>query len=78
MDIGGIVVGLNTKEIIKNLKKLEDLFDNSNLNENHEIFSKKNEKVTGIFKLETPKSIWIDEFVALRSKTYVFKCGDDI
>ena len=34
-------------------------------------------KVIGNFKIETPKNIWIDEFIALRSKCYVFKCGDD-
>ena len=31
----------------------------------------------GFFKIETPKSIWIDEFVCLRSKMYAFKCGND-
>ena len=29
------------------------------------------------FKIETPKNIWIDEFIALRSKMYAFKCRDD-
>ena len=29
----------------------------------------------GKFKIETPKIIWIDEFVCLRSKMYAFKCG---
>ena len=38
---------------------------------------KKNKKVIGKFKIETPKIIWIDEFVCLRSKMYSFKCGDD-
>ena len=38
---------------------------------------KKNEIIVGKFKLETPKIIWIDEFVCLRSKMYSFKCGDD-
>ena len=28
------------------------------------------------FKLETPKNIWIDEFICLRSKAYSFKCKD--
>ena len=28
------------------------------------------------FKIKTPKTIWIDEFVGLRSKTYSFKCND--
>ena len=31
----------------------------------------------GNFKIETPKSIWIDEFVCLQSKMYAFKCGND-
>ena len=30
------------------------------------------------FKIETPKNIWIDEFIALRSNCYAFGCGDDI
>ena len=34
-------------------------------------------EVIGKFSLETPKNIWIDEFVCLRSKIYSFKCGDD-
>ena len=38
---------------------------------------KKNKKVLGNFKIETPKNIFIDEFIALRSKMYAFKCGDD-
>ena len=29
------------------------------------------------FKIETPKDIWIDEFVCFRSRMYAFKCGDD-
>ena len=31
----------------------------------------------GKFKIETPKSIWIDEFITSRSKMYAFRCGDD-
>ena len=38
---------------------------------------KKNKEVLGIFKIETPKNNWIDEFVCLRSETYSFKCADD-
>ena len=47
------------------------------MNENHELFSNKNKKVIGKFKIETPKNIWIDEFVCLRSKMYSSKFGDD-
>ena len=68
---------MNTKEINKALKNLELLFGFGSLSKNLEIFSNKNEKVLGIFKLETPKMIWIDEFVCVRSNMFAFKCGDD-
>ena len=47
------------------------------MDENHELFSNKNKKVIGKFKIKTPKNVWTDEFVCLRSKLYNFKCGDD-
>ena len=47
------------------------------MDKDHELFSKKNKKVIGKFKIKTPKKNWIDEFIALRSKMYAFKCGDD-
>ena len=71
------VLSLNTKNNIRDLKNLEDIFDFSNLEKNHELFSKKNKKVIGKIKIETPKNTWIDEFVCLRSKMYAFICGDD-
>ena len=71
------VLSVNTKDIIKDLEILEDMFDFSNLDKNHELFSNKNKKVIGKFKIETPKNIWIDEFVCLRSKMYAFKCKND-
>ena len=77
IDTDAFVLSVNTKDIIKDLKNLEDIFDFSNLDLNHELFSKKNKKVIGKFKIETPKNIWIDEFVCLRSKMYAFRCGDD-
>ena len=77
MDTDSFVLSVNTKDIIMDLKNLEDIFDFSNLDKNHELFSKRNKKVIGKFEIETPKNIWIDEFVCLRSKMYAFKCGDD-
>ena len=53
------------------------MFDFSNLDKNHELYSNKNKKVIGKFKIETPKNNWIDEFVCLRSKAYSFKCKDN-
>ena len=47
------------------------------MDENHELFSNKDKKVIGKFKIEFPKNIWIDGFVCLRSKAYSFKCKDN-
>ena len=77
IDTDAFVLSVYTNDIIKDLKKLEDIFDFSNLDENHELFSNKNIKMIGKFKIETPKNIWIDEFICLRSKMYAFKCGND-
>ena len=70
-------LSMKTKDIIKDLKNLEDIFDFSNLDKYHELYSEKNKKVIGKFKIETPKNICIDEFVCLRSKAYSFKCKDN-
>ena len=72
-----MILSMHTKDIIKDLKNLEDIFDFSNLDENHELFSNKNKKVIGKFQIETPKNIWIDEFLCWRSKAYSFKCNDN-
>ena len=76
-DTDSFVLSVNTKDVVNYLKNLEDLFDLSNLNENHELFSNKNRKAFGQFTIETPRNTWIDEFICLRSKMYAFKCGDD-
>ena len=67
MDTDSFVLSVNTKDVIKDLKNLEDIFDFSNLDKNHELFSNKNKKVNSKFKIETPKNIRIDEYVCLRS-----------
>ena len=66
IDTYGVKLSLKTENIINDLKNLEDIFDFSNLDENHELYSNKNKKIIGKFKIETPKNIWIDEFVCLR------------
>ena len=77
IDTDGMFLSMKTKDIIKDLKNLEDIFDFSNLDKNHELYSEKNKKVIGKFKIETPKNICIDEFVCLRSKAYSFKCKNE-
>ena len=78
MDADSFILSVKTKDIIKDLKKWEDIFDFSNLDENHELLITKNQKVISKYKVGTPKNIWIDDFVCLRSKMYAFKLLDDI
>ena len=76
MDCDSFVLSIKSENIIKDLKNLEDIFDFSNMDENHELYSEKNKKVLGKFKIETSKNLFVDEFIALRSKMYAFKCKD--
>ena len=78
IDTDGMILNLRTENIIKDLKNLEDIFDFYNLDKNHELYSDKEKKVIGIFKRETPKKVFIDEVVCLRSKAYSFRCKDNI
>ena len=71
MDFDSFVISINTRDFLKDLQNFEDLFDFSNLSENHELLSNRNKKVRRKFKVETPKIIWIDEFICLRSKIFV-------
>ena len=56
MDTDSFVLSINTKDIIKDLKNFEDIFDFSNLDENHELFSNKNKKVIGKYKMKHLKT----------------------
>ena len=75
MDCDSFVLSIRIQNINNDLKNLGSLFDCCNLNENHELLSNKN-KVVCKFKIETPRSIWIDEFIALSSNAYSFKYID--
>ena len=57
MDTDSFVSKVITKDIIKDLKNLEVIFDFSNLDENHELSSNQNEKVIGKFKIESHANI---------------------
>ena len=78
VDKDGMILSMKIPNIINDLKNLKNLFDFSYLDENHELFSNKNKKGIGKIKMKTPKYIWIDKFVCLRSKAYSFKCKDNI
>ena len=71
------VLSIDSDNIINDLKNLEDVFDFNNLDKDHEIYRTKNRKVVGKFKIETPKNVFIDEFVCMRSKMHAFKCKDE-
>ena len=55
MDTDSFVLSVSTKDIIEDVKNLENSFNFSNLDQNLELFSNKNKKVIGKFKIETPK-----------------------
>ena len=57
MDTDSFVLSVNTKDIIEGLRNLKDIFDFSNIDENHELFSNKSKKVNRKFTKETPKKI---------------------
>ena len=42
-----MMLSMRTQKFVKDIKFLEDIFDFSNLAENHDLFSNKNKKVTG-------------------------------
>ena len=44
IDSDGMILSMQTHNIIKDSKNLEDIFDFSNLDEKHELFSNKNKK----------------------------------
>ena len=56
IDSDSFVLSIRSKIINIDLKNLERLFDFSNLNKDHEIFSNNNKKVVGKFKNETPEN----------------------
>ena len=47
MDTDSSILSVNTKDIVKELKNLEDMFDFGNLDKNHDLISNKNKKVIG-------------------------------
>ena len=74
-DTDAFILSVKTTDIVYDLNKLQEqykIFDFSNLNKEHRLFSNEFKKIPGYLKIETPKSIYIDEFVCLRSKCYAY------
>ena len=76
-DTDCFVLSIDSDDLNNDLKDLEDIVDFSNLDKNYELYSTKNKKVFGKFEIETPKHVFIDEFVCVRSKMYAFECKDE-
>ena len=77
MNCDSFVLSFETQLIKNDLENIENFFDFSNLNQNHNLFRNKNKIVVGKFKKETTKEIWIDELITLKSKAHSFECGNE-
>ena len=75
MHCDNFVLGFRTRNVNNDLKNIDRLFDFTNLDTNHELLRDRNKKVVSIFKIETPKIICIDEFIALSIKAYSVPCN---
>ena len=75
-DTDALVISVRTKDIVNDLDKLQEqyrMFDFSNLDKEHKLFSNDFMKIPGYLKKETPKSLYINNFVCLRSKGYAYQ-----
>ena len=74
-DTDAFIMIIKTTDLVNDLSSLEKqykLFDFSNLNKEHSLFSNEFKKIPGYLKIKTPKSLFIDKFVCLRSKCYAY------
>ena len=72
-----LVLSVNTIDNNKNLQHFNDLFDFSNLDEDHKLLSDKNTNYSGNFIYKTRKNKKTDDFICLRSQPYSFRCNDE-
>ena len=78
MDTDSFILSIKTEDLINDLKYFKDDFDFSELDENHELYNSINKKVIGKMKIETSPIIELDNFIALRSKSYSFSYGSTV
>ena len=72
MDADSFILSIKTGDLINDLEYFKDDFDFSELHENHELYDTINKKVIVKMKIETSPIIELDNFIALRSKSYSF------
>ena len=75
MDTASFILSIKTGDLIKDLEYFKNGFDFSELDPSHELYDSVNKKVIGKMKIETSPIIELDNFVALRSKSYSFSYG---
>ena len=70
-----MVISAKTKNMVDDLDRLQDnykMFDFCNLNKEHNLFLNEFKKIPFSSKIEPPKSLYINNFVCLRKKCYVY------
>ena len=72
MDTDSFILSIKTGDLINDLEYFKDDFDFSELDPSHELYNSINKKGIGKMKIETSPIIELDNFVALRSKSYSF------
>ena len=70
MDTDSFILSIKAKEVLKDLDYFKNDFDFSESDENHPLYDITIGKVIGKMKIETSPIIELDNFVALRSKSY--------
>ena len=78
MDTDSFILSIKTGDLINDLEYFKDDFDFSELDPSHELYNSINKKVIGKMKIETSPIIELDNFVALRSKSYSFSYGSTV
>jgi len=73
-DTDSLCCEIQTADIYRDMSESMDLFDTSNFDEDHALYSKHNHLVLGKMKSETGSTAPL-EFVGLRAKMYSLSCG---
>ena len=66
---------IETPDLYKDMSEAMNLFDTSNFDTNHPLYSKPNYRVLGKMKSETGSTLPL-EFIGLRAKMYSLSCGN--
>ena len=78
MDTDSFILSIKTTNLLKDLEYLKDDFDICEMDTSHELYDTINKKDIRKMKIKTSPNIEIDNFVALRSKSYSFNYKNKI